>query len=53
MTEAAPNNLQIDRVKDLRNKVDQAELKRKQIEGQFENKIKGAMSSVEKSEGKK
>jgi hypothetical protein len=53
MTEAAPNNLQIDRVKDLRTKVDQAEQKRKQIEGQYESKIKGAMSSVEKSEGKK
>jgi photosystem II stability/assembly factor-like uncharacterized protein len=52
-TEAAPNNLQLERVKELRNRVEHAENTRKSIEGKYEEKIKGAMSTVEKTADKK
>ena len=42
-TEAAPNNLQIDRVKTLRQKVDEAGQKNTQLANQYEEKIKAAL----------
>jgi hypothetical protein len=52
-TEAAPNNLQLERVKELRNRVDNAENTRRSIEGKYEEKIKGALSTVDKTGEKK
>jgi hypothetical protein len=52
-TEAAPNNLQLERVKELRNRVDNAENTRRSIEGRYEEKIKGALSTVDKTGDKK
>jgi hypothetical protein len=52
-TEAAPNNLQLERVKELRRKVDEAEVKRRQVETAYEGKIKGAISTVDKQAEKK
>ena len=42
-TEAAPNNLQLDRVKSLRMKVDEAGQKNVQLANQYEEKIKAAL----------
>lgn len=52
-TEAAPSNLQVDRVKTLRGKVDGAEAKRKQIESMYEGKIGSALPKVDASTEKK
>jgi hypothetical protein len=52
-TEAAPSNLQLDRVKTLRGKVDEAEAKRKQIESKYESKIGSSLPKVDAGAEKK